>query len=177
MDSDEARRHRLFRKLEQVLGPEEAATVMEHLHPRRWDELATKADIEGLRKATQSDIEGLRKATQSDIEGLRKATQSDIEGLRKATQSDIEGLRHWTAERFAAERDWTAMRFAAERDWAAERFARLDAHVDRSTQEVLATVRGEMNRLITTQTRTIVFSLVAALTANTGIVLTVFRFG
>ena len=155
MDSDEARRHRLFRKLEQVLGPEEAATVMEHLHPRRWDELATKADIEGL----------------------RKATQSDIEGLRKATQSDIEGLRHWTAERFAAERDWTAMRFAAERDWAAERFARLDAHVDRSTQEVLATVRGEMNRLITTQTRTIVFSLVAALTANTGIVLTVFRFG
>ena len=155
MDSDEARRHRLFRKLEQVLGPEEAATVMEHLHPRRWDELATKADLEGL----------------------RKATKADIEGLRKATKADIEGLRDWSAERFAAERDWTAMRFAAERDWAAERFARLEAHVDRSTQEVLATVRGEMNRLIATQTRTIVFSLVAALTANTGIVLTVLRFG
>jgi hypothetical protein len=122
MADDEVRRHRLFRKLEQVLGHEEAATLMEHLHPRRWDELATKPDIEGLRA--------------------------------------------WTAERFQAERAWTA-----------GRFGRVEANIEGAKQEVLATVRGEMNRLITTQTRTIVFALVAALTANTGLVLTVVRFG
>jgi hypothetical protein len=126
MSADDARRHRLFRKLEQVLGPEEAATLMEHLHPRRWDELATKADIE----------------------------------------ADMGALRAWTAEQFEAQRAWTA-----------ERFERVDANIEGAKHEVLATVRGEMNRLITTQTRTIVFALVAALTANTGLVLTVVRFG
>ena len=126
--------------LEQVLGREEAATLMEHLHPRRWDELATKADIESAR-------------------------------------ADIEALRSWTAERFEAERAWTAERFEAERAWTAERFGRVEANIEGAKQEVLATVRSEMNRLITTQTRTIVFALVAALTANTGLVLTVVRFG
>ncbi len=55
--SDDSARHRLFRRLEDVLGPEEAATLMQHLHPSHWDELATKADLAVLRNQLQLRLE------------------------------------------------------------------------------------------------------------------------
>jgi polyhydroxyalkanoate synthesis regulator phasin len=63
-------------------------------------DVATKGDIEVLRRELKSDIEALRAATRSDIEALRKemealrmATKSDMEALRKEFKSDIESLR------------------------------------------------------------------------------------
>jgi hypothetical protein len=48
MPVDERSRHRLYRKLESVLGPEEAGILMEHLPPSGFGNLATKQDLEGL---------------------------------------------------------------------------------------------------------------------------------
>jgi hypothetical protein len=42
MTVDERARHQLFVKLEQVLGPEEASTLMETLPPMAHGELVTK---------------------------------------------------------------------------------------------------------------------------------------
>jgi uncharacterized protein involved in exopolysaccharide biosynthesis len=56
-------------------------------------DVATKSDIEALRKEFKSDIEALKAATKSDIESLRVATKSDMETLRKELKSDMEALR------------------------------------------------------------------------------------
>ena len=48
MPVDERARHLLYRKLEAVLGPEEAGTLMDHLPPSGWADLATKRDLEAL---------------------------------------------------------------------------------------------------------------------------------
>ena len=48
MTIDERTRHRLFLRLEQVLGPEEATVLMEHLPPVGWGDVATKADLAHL---------------------------------------------------------------------------------------------------------------------------------
>jgi DNA repair exonuclease SbcCD ATPase subunit len=63
-------------------------------------DVATKGDIEVLRKEFKSDIEALKAATKSDVKALRAATRSDIEALRKemetlrmAAKSDMETLR------------------------------------------------------------------------------------
>ena len=85
----EETRHRLYQRLEEVLGHDDAATLMEHLPPVGWADVATKTDIENLRVATKTDIENLR----VDIENLRAATKTDIENLRVATKTDIENLR------------------------------------------------------------------------------------
>lgn len=58
MATDEGRRHQLFNRLEQVLGAEEASTLMESLPPSRWDDLATKDDVRQL-----GDRMGLRMET------------------------------------------------------------------------------------------------------------------
>jgi hypothetical protein len=47
MTVDERARHRLYLKLEEVLGPEEAGTLMGHLPPAGWGDVATKQDLYG----------------------------------------------------------------------------------------------------------------------------------
>ena len=45
---DERSRHELYRRLEEVLGPEAATTLIEHLPPVGWADVATKHDLTGL---------------------------------------------------------------------------------------------------------------------------------
>ena len=50
----EQNRHHLHQRLEQVLGPEEASILMEHLPPVGWADVATKSDLDHL-----SEVMGL----------------------------------------------------------------------------------------------------------------------
>jgi hypothetical protein len=50
MNASASDRHRLRIHLEQLLGPQDAATLMEHLPASEWSELATKSDIRELRE-------------------------------------------------------------------------------------------------------------------------------
>ena len=45
---DERSRHDLYLRLEQTLGAEAAATLMEHLPPVGWADVATKRDLDAL---------------------------------------------------------------------------------------------------------------------------------
>lgn len=47
MAIDERSRHDLYARLVEVLGSEEAATLMEHLPPVGWADVTTKRDLEG----------------------------------------------------------------------------------------------------------------------------------
>jgi len=59
--SEEAR-HRLYQRLEEVLGHEHARTMMESIPPLGWSEVASKRDLDELaaRMATKEDIATLR---------------------------------------------------------------------------------------------------------------------
>jgi len=48
MAVDERSRHELYRRLEEVLGPEAATTLIEHLPPVGWADVATRHDLAGL---------------------------------------------------------------------------------------------------------------------------------
>ncbi len=51
---DDRARHCLYQKLEEILGAEEAGTLMNHLPPAGLGDLATKADVQGLRTELQA---------------------------------------------------------------------------------------------------------------------------
>jgi hypothetical protein len=82
MALDERARHHLYLRLEEQLGPEAATTLMEHLPPTGWADVATKRDLDLLRVATKRDLDLLRVATKRDLDLLRAATQADIHELR-----------------------------------------------------------------------------------------------
>jgi hypothetical protein len=87
---DERARHQLFQKLEEKLGPDEAAILMEHLPPVGWGEVATKRDLEVHQAATKRDLEAHQLATKRDLEAHQVATKRDLDAHQVATKRDLE---------------------------------------------------------------------------------------
>lgn len=56
MPVDDQTRMKLHRKLEAVLGAEEANTLMAHLPPVTWHDVATKDDLRALESVLRSDL-------------------------------------------------------------------------------------------------------------------------
>ena len=52
----EESRHRLYQRLDEVLGVNEAATLMEHLPPVGWADVATKHDLEMFRLEFRAEL-------------------------------------------------------------------------------------------------------------------------
>ena len=94
MAISEDTRHRLHVRLEEVLGREEASTLMEHLPPVGWADVATKRDLDTLAAATRSDIDKLGAELRGQIANLRAELKGDIGDLR----AGLAGLRTGTAD-------------------------------------------------------------------------------
>lgn len=56
MAISEQSRHELYRRLEETLGSDAAATLMEHLPPVGWADVATKRDLEVLEQRLRADM-------------------------------------------------------------------------------------------------------------------------
>ena len=76
MAVDERQRHMLHEKLDDVLGPDEAATLMEHLPPVGWADVARRSDVDHL-------AETLRAEFRSGLDGLRVEMHREFGGVRK----------------------------------------------------------------------------------------------
>jgi hypothetical protein len=77
-------RHRLHVRLEQLLGAEDAATLMEHLPPSPWDDLATKADLRMVR----DEMRGLRDDLRADMGRLEDRLKEHVDLRVKASVGD-----------------------------------------------------------------------------------------
>jgi chromosome segregation ATPase len=79
----------LFQRLNEVLGPDHASTLMTYLPT---EEPATKSDIGELKSAIRdltSGITGLRTELKTDISELRTELKTDISELRTELKSDL----------------------------------------------------------------------------------------
>ena len=92
MPTNESERERLAlrERLAEAVGSETAGLLMEHIPSSRWDELATKDDLNALaaKMATKDDLRQLA-ATMATKEDLRQT--ADL--LRKETQADLKEMR------------------------------------------------------------------------------------
>ncbi len=70
MSIDERARHRLFVKLESVLGAEEATTLMEHLPPVGWADVATKQDLRQVDERIRLRFEAQEQRFAAALHGL-----------------------------------------------------------------------------------------------------------
>jgi hypothetical protein len=76
MAIDERARHRLYQRLEEVLGSEEATVLMEHLPPVGWADVATKADLAHLERRIDLRLETLEYKLRAHLESaLRQQTR------------------------------------------------------------------------------------------------------
>lgn len=98
MTDAERARHDLLARLEEVLGPEQAATLMENLPPRPWSELVTKDDL-GPVKADVAQLKTDVAQLKTDVAGLT----TDVGGLRAEMRAEFAHLRETLDLRFAAQ--------------------------------------------------------------------------
>jgi hypothetical protein len=69
----DAERHRLHTKLEQAIGEEDAAVLMEHLPPSGWSDVVRLKDLEQLEARIDLRFEALEhKLTAAFERGLRE---------------------------------------------------------------------------------------------------------
>ncbi len=80
--SDQSR-HQLHQRLDEVLGVDEAATLMEHLPPVGWADVATKRDLDHLGDRLRVEISGLRGEMHKEIGGLRAEMHKEIGEVHK----------------------------------------------------------------------------------------------
>jgi len=89
----EESKHRLYGRLEEVLGHDEAMTFMEMVRPQGWDDIATKADLTRLETATRTDLQSLETATRTGLELLEARLEGRIAStINQATTSQTRAL-------------------------------------------------------------------------------------
>ncbi len=80
MAVDERSRNALYVRLTQLLGEEDAGTLMEHLPPAGWSDVAMRADLEHFQAATRADMEGLRTELLARMETLEQRLLAAFRG-------------------------------------------------------------------------------------------------
>ena len=63
----------MYLRLEEILGSEEPSTLLNHLPPGGWADVATKQDLEHLRVATQKDLLALNLKLDAKLESKLNA--------------------------------------------------------------------------------------------------------
>ena len=116
MPVDDRTRLNLHRKLEAVLGSEEADTLMAHLPPVTWDEVATKDDLDTLGTTMRAEMRvlGTELRTEMHTMGTELRTEMQV-GFATLRAELIEGTNRqikWMVTFAAA---WTTVLVAAVR--------------------------------------------------------------
>jgi hypothetical protein len=83
MAVDERARHELHGRLDDVLGREEATTLMSLLPPVGWADVATKHDLDSLRIELRAEIEQLGGELRGEIGQLRGEFHRDLAALTR----------------------------------------------------------------------------------------------
>ena len=78
MAIDERTRHPLYLRLEEVLGDEEASTLMEHLPPVGWADVATKHDLAALEARVDLRFELSEERTMRAIHEMASTLRSEM---------------------------------------------------------------------------------------------------
>ena len=117
---DDRMRAAIIEKLGELIGHEEAAALLERIHPDDWSQLATKTDLAELREELLGENGRLRAefdAMRGDLDAMR----GDLDGMR----GDLDGIR-------------TEMRAG---------FARVDERLDLKLEVVEHRLAGQVSEL------------------------------
>ena len=149
MATEERARHELYQRLESTLGEEATSTLMSYLPPVGWADVATKRDLDHHRAATTADLDQHRAATKAALDQLRAEFRADLGELRG---------------------EFNQLRSEVQSDIAGLE-TRLRTEMGSVRHELLA----EFHRELTTQTRTLVFSVLGALVGLGGLAIALAR--
>jgi hypothetical protein len=102
----DTKRFELHQYLRTQMETDMADTLMDHLPPAGWSDLARTGDVSAVRIELKSEIQTVRAELKAEIAELRTELKSEIAELRTELKSDIAELRAEMLDRFAAQTKW-----------------------------------------------------------------------
>jgi hypothetical protein len=93
MAISEDRRHEMYEGLIEALGRERATTLMEHLPPVGWADVATKRDLDQQTLVLRRDMEAEFGKVRAEIASVRAELGSEIASVRAELGSEIASVR------------------------------------------------------------------------------------
>ena len=99
---DERSRHELYLRLEEVLGPEAATTLMEHLPPVGWADVATKRDLDALERRLELRFGSIDQRFEG-IEQRFEGIDQRFEGIEQRFELRLDALEHKLIAAFRGE--------------------------------------------------------------------------
>ena len=160
MTVDERRRHELYDRLQETIGPEPADTLMAQLPLVEWADIAQNADLKRLESVIQAQFERFEATTQATLDRFEAATDHRLDRFEAATQVQFERLG---AELGSLRRDVEHL--------ACDLRTEIQSAGTTLRFEMTALFRGELNAAVTSQTRIIMISYSMMMIAFVGLVL------
>ena len=93
MSISEETRLQLYQRLEDVLGAAEAATLMAHLPPVGWADVATRRDLDHAVTVLEAKFETGLAEVRTEIAGVRTELGVGLAEVRTELHQEIGGLR------------------------------------------------------------------------------------
>jgi hypothetical protein len=90
----EADRHRMHNRLIEALGQDVADTLMEHLPPIGWADVATRRDLDRLGIELRAEMAELRGDLRSEMANMTRALVFSVAGMMLATVGTVAALVH-----------------------------------------------------------------------------------
>jgi hypothetical protein len=93
MAISEDRRHEMYEGLIEALGRERATTLMEHLPPVGWADVATKRDLDQQTLVLRRDMEAEFGKVRAEIASVRAELGAEIASVRAELGAEIASVR------------------------------------------------------------------------------------
>ena len=92
MPVDDRTRLNLHRKLEAVLGTDDADTLMSHLPPVTWNEVATTGDLRSQTAVLRSEMQAMGAELRGEMEAMGAELRGEMEAMGAELRGEMQAM-------------------------------------------------------------------------------------
>ncbi|MCB1258037.1 MAG: hypothetical protein KDB26_13070, partial [Microthrixaceae bacterium] len=88
----EESRFQLYRRLVEMLGEDEATTLMEHLPPTGWADVATKHDLDQMQALSTRDLDLATSKLRAEMQTMGSEIRAEMQTMGSEIRAEMQTM-------------------------------------------------------------------------------------